>query len=107
MSSGNVVKAYQVPGGRVVRPASEMDYGVIADIAAEYGLIATFLLAHPDVVNQRAVIDLYKACCKHAEVDPPELITADLIAEAIVDSLDDLPEEYVDGIPKEGDPTTT
>lgn len=102
------VAGIRVPSGRVVRLATEAEFGDVADIADVYGLIWSIMLKRPTVFAARCQLDLYKLACKVADEEPPAPLTPDTIAEAFIDVEEDLPEEYGDGdVPKGDGPATT
>lgn len=108
------VKAFRVPGGRVVRLESDLPWGVLQKIAAEAGINWLFMVATPELGSGAHLEPLYRACCAHAEVAPPERITAKTLLDALIDVDDEYPEEFVEAsaegvpdFPKEGETATS
>jgi len=106
MSSGQTVKAFEVPGGRLVRLETDLPFETLVKVADDHGLNWLFLVSTPEMGTGKALIPLYKACCEVAGVDLPEKITARSILNALQDVPDDLPEYYEDGNPKADESTT-
>lgn len=106
MSSGQKVKAIEVPGGQLVRLESDLEFGELTKITEKHGVNWLFLLATPEMGTGPALNDLYLLACKSAGVEPPAKVTARVILDALQDVDDDLPEVYEDGHPKADDPTT-
>lgn len=111
MSQGGTVLGIRVPGGRLVRPATDFEFDTVIKIASEYGLIYPLMLQSPEVMpgGGACMRDLYLEACRFAEVPPPDKITAEIISEAFEQVPDDLPEMYRDGddAPLGDDQTTT
>lgn len=105
MSSGQKVKAFVFPGGRIVRLETDLEFGEIARICGETNANWLFLLATPEMGTGVALFELYKLACKRVGVDSKGA-TARVILDALQDVEDDLPEFYEDGHPKADDPTT-
>lgn len=107
MGSGQTEKAIRTPAGRLVRLETELPFDVVAKIAHDHGVNWMFLVDQPELGTGGALVALYKACCAHAGEEPPDVLTARVLSDAIADVDDALPEEYHDGSPKADDPATT
>lgn len=95
----------EVPGGATVKLA-DLPIGVIGD-AARAGDLGWVDVYQAPLRDDRAAEALYRACCQHAQVDPPETLTPTVLIEAFtLDVKDDLPTSFEDGLPKEGDEAT-
>jgi hypothetical protein len=95
----------EVPGGAKVKLA-DLSIGVIGDAARE-GELGWVDVYQAPLRDDRAAQALYRACCAHAEVDPPETLTPGVLIEAFsLDVKDDLPTTFQDGLPKEAGEAT-
>lgn len=95
-----------VPGGKVVR-CDDLPLDVFADIAEQTGIHWHTLLNAP-LRHEKAGYLLYVACCKQAGVEPEQLSIRQF-ADAFDLVEDDVPVEFIDGIPapKADAPATT
>jgi hypothetical protein len=107
MSSGKTCRAIRVPGGRLVRLETDLAWGRVQQIAEEHELNILYVLSAPEIGTGAALEPLYRLACEEAGVEVPEKLTARVLLEALETVEDDLPEEYTDGIPKEGETSTT
>ena len=90
----------EVPGGTKVKLA-DLPIGVIGEAAREGDLGWVDVYQAP-LRDDRAAQALYRACCQHAQVDPPEVLTPLVLIDAFtLDVKDDLPTSFEDGLPKE------
>lgn len=102
------VTGIRVPGGRVVRPETEWEFGDIARIADAHGYVWPLMLRSPQLMSAACQLDLYQHACKTAQVEVPSPLTAEIMADVFTQVPEDLPEEYGDGgVPKEDSPETT
>ena len=107
MSSGETCKAIRIPDGRLVRLESDLDLDVLAKIAKLADMNLLFMLASPELGCGVHLKPLYRAACEAVGAEVPAKINAKLVYDSFETVADDLPEEYVDGLPKEDASSTT
>ena len=107
MSSGETCKAIRIPDGRLVRLESDLALEVLSKISNDAGINLLFMLSTPELGSGVHFVPLYRAACEAVGAEVPAKITARMFFDSLETVADDLPEEYVDGLPKEDASSTT